>query len=656
MRWEEINIPNGSLFMTQLLQETSQISAGETPVPFCGEMPNQMSALPCMPRPHYRGKAWLARLLFGQLLVFICLTASGMLVVQHVGAWRLPGCGPLSSCAQLAAGRWGNVLGWPVSFLGTAWFAATAVFYWWAGRQAGTPVLFRWVVRCGAMASIFFVAVMSVERHFCPYCLTIHAANLIFWALVESDRRSSVVPYFRPMVAAVVVFAGVSACLGLWSSTVKQDAARRARKEYQESLSLIVAEIQRQKKEPETEDASSGGGLLGGPWRRGPQRAALRLVMFGDYECPHCRMLDQQIEKAAGGRDDISLVFKHYPLCKDCNRQIKYDQLHDNACRAALAVEAAGIVGGNDAWWRMHDWLMARGGRFTEADVQAAAPDLGLIDADAFFASMSGPDALKRIQDDVEDAVKLGIDGTPVVFINGVELAHPEMEDAVVQAIAVADEEHPLPHACTMDRPRPGFERLTAAWAADRQFDLSGHVGHWTLGASDAPHRIVLGICYQNEYSPVFSKAAEHLVARRSDVRVELWHFPLSKLFNSAYARSRNKDYPNSYQMALIAEAAGRAGGNKAFWRMHHWLLDHQAEFSEKTALDAAPDLGINPRRLEIEMKDDSIAGAVDADIAAGAAAGIQGAPSIFLGGRLVPGPEPTAAMMERILEQMDRM
>jgi predicted DsbA family dithiol-disulfide isomerase len=47
---------------------------------------------------------------------------------------------------------------------------------------------------------------------------------------------------------------------------------------------------------------------------------------------------------------------------------------------------------------------------------------------------------------------------------------------------------------------------------------------------------------------------------------------------------------------------------------------------------------------------------AVDQDIAASMAAGIQGSPSIFLGGRLVPGPEPTAALMERILDQMHRM
>ena len=31
---------------------------------------------------------------------------------------------------------------------------------------------------------------------------------------------------------------------------------------------------------------------------------------------------------------------------------------HDLACGAAAAAEAAGSLGGNDAYWIMHDWLM----------------------------------------------------------------------------------------------------------------------------------------------------------------------------------------------------------------------------------------------------------------------------------------------------------
>jgi protein-disulfide isomerase len=197
---------------------------------------------------------------------------------------------------------------------------------------------------------------------------------------------------------------------------------------------------------------------------------------------------------------------------------------------------------------------------------------------------------------------------------------------------------------------------LVAEWAADREFDLSGHVGRWTLGPADAPHRLVLSICHQNEYSARFSAAARQLAAERRDVRIEFWHFPLTKGVNPAYARPGNPDYPNSYEMALVAEACGRLGGNAAFWKMHQWLLEHAKDFTVKAAQVEATRLGLDPAKLAAEMHSRVVRSAVDQDIVAGTAAGIQGAPSIFLGGRQVPGAEPTAALMERILDQMDWM
>jgi protein-disulfide isomerase len=220
-------------------------------------------------------------------------------------------------------------------------------------------------------------------------------------------------------------------------------------------------------------------------------------------------------------------------------------------------------------------------------------------------------------------------------------------------AIASAN---PRPQTAAGDHPRPAYERLAALWLAGREFDLSGHVGRWTLGPASAPHRLVLAICHQNEYSARFSAAVRELAAARSDVRVEFWHFPLTKRANPAYARMHDNDYANSYDMALVAEAAGRLGGNDAFWKMHQWLLDHAQQFTVQAVQEEAAREGLDPLELAREIGRRRNRSAVDQDIAAAAAAGIQGAPSIFLGGRQVPGAEPTADFMERILDQMDRM
>ena len=49
---------------------------------------------------------------------------------------------------------------------------------------------------------------------------------------------------------------------------------------------------------------------------------------------------------------DASLAIRHFPMCKACNPHAL--DLHPNACWAARAAEAASIVGGDAAFWRMH--------------------------------------------------------------------------------------------------------------------------------------------------------------------------------------------------------------------------------------------------------------------------------------------------------------
>ena len=63
------------------------------------------------------------------------------------------------------------------------------------------------------------------------------------------------------------------------------------------------------------------------------------------------------------------------------------------------------------------------------------------------------------------------------------------------------------------------------------------------------------------------------LIARRSDVRVTLWSFPLTREFNPVLSKAKRDRYPQAYAMALAAEAAYRLGGNTAFWRMHAVVL-----------------------------------------------------------------------------------
>ncbi len=83
---------------------------------------------------------------FGALLVFVSLAASFVLAGTKLGVFStLPGCGVGSGCDAVTNGPWGIVpgVGWPVSFVGVAWFSS--LFVVWT-RGFSKDILFLWIM------------------------------------------------------------------------------------------------------------------------------------------------------------------------------------------------------------------------------------------------------------------------------------------------------------------------------------------------------------------------------------------------------------------------------------------------------------------------------------------------------------------------------
>jgi protein-disulfide isomerase len=156
------------------------------------------------------------------------------------------------------------------------------------------------------------------------------------------------------------------------------------------------------------------------PYRLGPEKADVRLILFNDFECEFCRMARTEAKGLVSkypGR--VSLSIKHWPLCRKCNWLVK--TRHPHACRAAQAAEAGGILKGTDGFWRMCDWLGQRLGKFNEKELRAALPDLGFADQERFINTMT-TEGLQRVRDDIGEAEVFHPDNVPTILINGVQL------------------------------------------------------------------------------------------------------------------------------------------------------------------------------------------------------------------------------------------
>ena len=167
-----------------------------------------------------------------------------------------------------------------------------------------------------------------------------------------------------------------------------------------------------------TIEAAMGGGRRSGPDpsqvykintagapTKGPVNAPVTIVEFSDFQCPFCARVVptlKQVEDTYQG--SVRIVWKHLPL-----------DFHKDAVGAALAAEAAGKQG---KFWEFHDTLFANQKKLAQDDLKQHAKDLQL-DPERFEADLLNGNDKKKIDADVAEAGKLGIQGTPGIFING---------------------------------------------------------------------------------------------------------------------------------------------------------------------------------------------------------------------------------------------
>ena len=152
--------------------------------------------------------------------------------------------------------------------------------------------------------------------------------------------------------------------------------------------------------------------------RKIPAAVVVTLEEFGDYQCPPCGALHPTLKKLKQEYGaNLNFVFRNLPLT----------QIHKNAMTAAQAAEAARM---QDRFWEMHDFLyenqeLWQNDPNPRAIFLKEAADLGL-DAARFGRDMDDKQVQLRIQADAEAATQLGVQGTPTIFIDGLEL-RPEV-------------------------------------------------------------------------------------------------------------------------------------------------------------------------------------------------------------------------------------
>lgn len=638
------------------------------------------------------------------------LAASIALVADQVAHLvQLPGCSTeTSACEELSRGPWGSILGLPLSTIGTAYFTAVLIA-WCAALLHGVHPVVRWVLRAGAVGSLFYLGVMVAEGQICPWCMCVHISNLIGVLCGEMVRRDEA-DFGRTWVG---VAGGVGclmlAGLGMWHATAKQEVAAEAEASFDRTADAILAasvspersvsENDSSPEEPSTsnagaksevnehdlfpadsEDVNSGANdsdagdsgdaapVVGpkptyhplvppegftGRWRKGPESAVMRIVVWSDFQCPSCQKFDRVAMDFVERNPDVSLSIRHMPICSDCNPLVPLNK-HKNACRAALAAEAAGMLGGEEAFWKMSEWLLRKKAQFTDDEVQSAARAFQIAEPEVFGEVMDSEEAMARVKGDIEAARRVGMASTPLVFINGQELENWNVTNALDRIVEKLRAAGASAATAAVDHPKSGVQRYFDKYFKETPDTvLSRDNERWAIGPEDAPVKVVLFTDRLGPHAPIMLNAVLKLLEARDDVRVVPRHFPLDKTFATWLSGDAEDYFPGDATAALATEAAGRLAGVQGYWKMHDWIVKHRESFDSNDLYAAANELGIDPQKLALAMQAQATSKAIAEDMKAGVSIGMRFGPKVFVNDRLLDGVAANPEVLAQVVEAL---
>ena len=162
---------------------------------------------------------------------------------------------------------------------------------------------------------------------------------------------------------------------------------------------------------------------------RGPVSAPVAVFEYGDYECPFCR----------GGARDVHRMLEEYPgLVLFVFRNFPIVELHPHAEQAAEAAEAAAAQG---KFWPMYELLLRPLADLDLGSLLGYASQVGL-DLNRFRAEVTERAHAARIERDIREGMRNGVNATPKFYVNGVridgKLPLEGLEDAIRAGVRAA--------------------------------------------------------------------------------------------------------------------------------------------------------------------------------------------------------------------------
>lgn len=161
----------------------------------------------------------------------------------------------------------------------------------------------------------------------------------------------------------------------------------------------------------------------------GPKTAKVMVDEYADFQCPACAANAPIIKSLiAEYSDQVRFEFNDFPLPQ-----------HEYAPDSAIAAQCAFD---QDKFFEMHDllftnqktWVASESHVVAQSTIRGYAEDLGL-DMPLFDTCVTSSSIAARVDEDLKEGRKAGVNGTPTFFVNGKRVVDAPFSTTVKKAI-----------------------------------------------------------------------------------------------------------------------------------------------------------------------------------------------------------------------------
>ena len=313
--------------------------------------------------------------------------------------------------------------------------------------------------------------------------------------------------------------------------------------------------------------------------------APIEIVVFSDFQCPFCAHFATAVrEVQSKGIEGVptTIKFKHFPL-----------SIHP----ASLLVHQAAVAAAEQGkFWEMHDLLFTHQAAVSRENLLLYAKTLKL-DLERFRSDLDSERTRQLIEADRIEGEKLGIQGTPAFFINGIRYSGTRSLDQLRSLVT-----------------SEGRRVQAVAEITDTLM---------SKGPADAPVTLEFFADLESPVTPLALNVLDQMLKKYpKTVRLQFRNFPLSF-------------HP---QAALAHEASMIAARYGHFWEFASYIIEHQDALKEQDLIAQAGRLGLDQGGFAESLQQHKYAPRVETDLIAGMKKGLRGSPVVFVNGKRIDG------------------